>query len=151
VRRVLIAESSAWTDALRGAAGVPVGRGGAAVVGGCGVTGLTILDDGAMMLAAAAKRVTAAGYQPDPRASPQIMAGPYLHSARAIGSTPADTPAEDVAADPPSGAAATAVLVTLGAATVTLLGATKQSRLPRHRSVRRMRLGPRFSGVLACT
>jgi hypothetical protein len=35
-----------------------------------------------------------AGYQPEPQLAPQITVGPYLHTVRAIGSSPADTPNE---------------------------------------------------------
>jgi hypothetical protein len=41
------------------------------------------------------------------------MAGPYLHTVRAIGSSPADTAAEIAAADPTSRAAADSVLLAL--------------------------------------
>jgi hypothetical protein len=114
----------------------------AVVVAGCAVTGLTVLHDGAMGLRATSKAVTAElgalelaaayappGYQPDPQRAPQITAGPYLHTVRAIGSSPADTPAEILAADPASRAAADTVLVTLGAARLTPLGSTRSSSL----------------------
>jgi hypothetical protein len=114
----------------------------AVVVAGCAMTGLTVLHNGAAGLRSTSKTVTAdlgalelaaahapPGYQPDPQGAPQITAGPYLHTVRAIGSSPADTPAEIAAADPASRAAADAVLVMLGAARLTPLGATKPSPL----------------------
>jgi hypothetical protein len=130
-------------ELLRGVAITPsVSAVAAVVVAGCAVTGLTVLHDGAMGLRGTSKTVTAElgalelaaayappGYQPDPQRAPQITAGPYLHTVRAIGSSPADTSAEIVAADPASRAAADAVLVTLGAARLTPLGGTKPSPL----------------------
>jgi hypothetical protein len=81
------------------------------VVAGCAVTGLTVLHDGAMGLRATSKAVTAElgalelaaayappGYQPDPQRAPQITAGPYLHTVRAIGSSPADSSSQILAA-----------------------------------------------------
>jgi hypothetical protein len=112
------------------------------LVGCFALTGLTILHAGAMSLRSTSKTVTAEmgalelaaayappGYQPDPHLAPQIMAGPYLHTVRAIGSSPADTPPELVAADPASRAAADAVLVALGIPRLTPLGGTKPSSL----------------------
>ncbi len=76
----------------------------------CAVTGLTVLHAGAMGLRSDSTAVTAElgalelaaayvppGFQPDPQRAPQIEAGPYLHTVRAIGSSPADTPAEIIA------------------------------------------------------
>ena len=54
-------------------------------------------------------------YRPDPQRAPDIVAGRYLHTVRAIGSSPADSPAAIAAADPGSRAAADAVLVALEA------------------------------------
>jgi hypothetical protein len=106
------------------------------------VTGLTTLHNGALSLRGTSKIVTAElgalelaaphappAYQPDPVRAPQILAGPYLHTVRAIGSSPADTPAEIVAAEPSSRAAADAVLVALDAPTLTPLGHTELSPL----------------------
>jgi hypothetical protein len=72
----------------------------------CAITGTTVLHAGAMGLRSDSKAVTAElgaleldaayappTYQPDPQRAPQIMAGPYLHTVRAIGSTPADSTA----------------------------------------------------------
>ena len=97
-----------------------------AVVAGCAVTGLTALHEGSANLRSMSRTVTAelgalelarayapAGYQPDAHLAPQIMAGPYLHTVRAIGSSPADTPAEIAGADPGSRAAADGVLMAL--------------------------------------
>ena len=112
------------------------------VVGICAVTGLTVLHAGAMGLRSTSKTVTAElgalelaaahvspSYQPDPQRAPQIMAGPYLHTVRAIGSTPADTPAEIVASEPAARAAADMVLVQLGVAKLSSLGAARPSPL----------------------
>ncbi len=114
----------------------------ALIVALCAVTGLTILHNGALSLRGTSKTVTAelgalelagtrapAGYQPDPRLAPQIMAGPYLHTIRAIGSSPADTPAEIAAVDPTSRAAADGVLVALDAPAPVPLGRTSPSAL----------------------
>jgi hypothetical protein len=54
-------------------------------------------------------------YQPDPQRAPQIVAGPYLHTVHAIGSSPGDSPAEIATAAPVSRSAADAVLVAAGA------------------------------------
>jgi hypothetical protein len=101
---------------------------GAMAVTLCAITGLTALHNGATGLRATSQSVTAElgalelaatrapyGYQPDTQRAPQIMAGPYLHTVRAIGSSPADTPTEISAADPVSRAAADAILVALDA------------------------------------
>jgi hypothetical protein len=85
----------------------------AALVGFCALTGLTILHNGAGGLRADSKAVTAElgameiaaayvspTYEPDPQRAPQIQAGPYLHTVRAIGSTPADTPAQITTSEP---------------------------------------------------
>ena len=98
------------------------------VVAFCAITGLTVLHAGSSSLRATSKVVTAElgalelaaahappDYQPDPQRAPNIMAGHYLHTVRAIGSSPADTPAGIAAADPGSRAAADAVLFALEA------------------------------------
>lgn len=108
----------------------------------CAVTGLTIMHDGAMGLRTTSKTVKAdlgalelaAAYapptfQPDPQGAPQILAGPYLHTVRAIGSTAADTPAQIAAADPTTRAAADAVLLALEAPRLQPLGTMRLSRL----------------------
>jgi len=76
------------------------------------VTGLAVLHNGAEGLRADSRVVGAelgaleiaaayvpSTYQPDSQRAPQITAGSYLHTVRAIGSTPADTPAQIVASD----------------------------------------------------
>ncbi len=90
------------------------------------ITGLALLRNGAVGLRSDAKTVTAelgalelaaalapASYQPDPHLAPQILAGPYLHTVRAIGSSPADSPTAMLAADESSRAAADGVLLAL--------------------------------------
>jgi hypothetical protein len=106
------------------------------------VTGLTVLHAGSMGLRATSKTVVAQlgalelaaadappGYEPSPQGAPQITAGPYLHTVHAIGSTPADTPAEIMAAEPANRAAADAVLVQLGVVKFTAGNAAKPSPL----------------------
>jgi hypothetical protein len=106
------------------------------------VTSLTALHNGAITLRGTSKTVTAelgalelaanrapSGYQPDTQRAPQIIAGPYLHTVRAIRSSPADTPAEIAAADPISRAAADSVLVALDAPALLPLRRTKLSPL----------------------
>jgi hypothetical protein len=96
------------------------------------LTGLTPMHSGAVGLRSTSKPLAAelgalelAGryapptLQPDPQRAPQIIAGPYLHTVRAIGSSPGDTPAGIVAADLVSRNAADAVLVSAGAPHVT--------------------------------
>ena len=98
----------------------------ALLVAVCAITGLTVMHAGAMGLRATSKTVTAElgalelaaahappDYRPDPQRAPNVVAGPYLHTVRAIGSSPADTPAAIAAADPTSRAAADAVLMAL--------------------------------------
>jgi hypothetical protein len=106
------------------------------------VTGLTVMHAGALGLRETSKTLTAElgalelastyapqSYHPDPQRAPTLEAGPYLHTVRAIGSSPADTPAALAAADPRSRAAADAVLVALGAPRLTPLGSTRPSPL----------------------
>jgi hypothetical protein len=96
------------------------------------VTGLTLLHNGSEYLRGVSRQVTAEagalelaaahappGYQMDPQRAPQIIAGPYLHVVRAIGSSPADTPAQIAAQPGPVSAAADAVLVALEVPTLT--------------------------------
>jgi hypothetical protein len=112
-------------ELLRGVEVAPRAIGvAAALVAFCAVTGLTVMHAGAAGLRSTSKAVAAElgameqasayvspEFQPDPQRAPQIVAGPYLHTVRAIGSSPADTPAELVAADPASRASAEALLV----------------------------------------
>jgi hypothetical protein len=106
------------------------------------ITGLTGLDNGALGLRANSTTVAAdlgalelaathapAGFQPAPQLAPQILAGPYLHTVRAIGSSPADTFAELAAAAPGARAAADSVLVTLEDPTLTPLVGARPSPL----------------------
>jgi hypothetical protein len=102
------------------------------------ITGLTLLRDGAVGLRGTSKTVTAelgalevaqahapAGYVPDPHLAPQILAGPYLHTIRAIGSSPADSPAAIRAAAPGDRAAADGVLLALEAPALSRLPALR--------------------------
>lgn len=95
------------------------------------VTGLTLMHAGANGLRGTSKTLAAElgalelasakappNYHPDPQRAPTIEAGPYLHTVRAIGSSPADDPAQIAAADPGSRAAADAVLFALEAPTL---------------------------------
>lgn len=79
----------------------------------CAVTGLTALHAGSVGLRTTSKTVAAElgameiaaayvppSYQPDPQLAPQITAGPYLHTVRAMGSSAADTPSEIIASEP---------------------------------------------------
>jgi hypothetical protein len=90
------------------------------------LSGLTAMHNGAAGLRATSQTLAAelgameeaAAYvaptfQPDPSRAPQIVAGPYLHTVHAIGSSPADTPAELVAADPASRTVAESLLIRL--------------------------------------
>jgi hypothetical protein len=81
---------------------------------------------GALELAAAHAPPT---YQPDAERAPQIMAGPYLHTVRAMHSSPADTPAEITAAGPTARAAADGVLLALDGPALQPLGTVKPSPL----------------------
>jgi hypothetical protein len=114
----------------------------AALVAFFAVTGLTVMHAGAAGLRSTSKTLTAElgalelaaayappDYQPDPQRAPQTMAGPYLHTVRAIGSSPADTPAEVAASDSTSRAAADAVLLALYAPLPRPLGTSRPSRL----------------------
>jgi hypothetical protein len=123
---------------------------GAIVVAIFAVTGLTALRSGADGLRTTATTVTAelgalelasgrapVTYQPDPRLAPQILAGPYLHTVHAIGSSPADSPARLTKAAPGARAAADTVLLALDAPALTPAGGvgagspeTTQARAP---------------------
>jgi hypothetical protein len=115
---------------------------GAVVVLACALSGLTVLHAGAAGLRGNSQTVVAElgaleldpdhvppTYQPDAQRAPQIQAGPYLHTVRAIGSSPADSPGRIVASDSASRAAADTVLVQIGAATLVPLGSAAPSSL----------------------
>lgn len=122
-------------ELLQGALISPRATGLAAVVVVVGaIVGLTTLHNGALSLHTTSKTVTAElgalelaaahappEYRPDLERAPQIFAGPYLHTVRAIGSSPADTPTEIAAAEPAERAAADAVLIALDAPALTPL------------------------------
>lgn len=104
------------------------------------VTGLTIMHAGALERRENARVVTAelgaveiaaadapSTYPVDPQRAPTLMAGPYLHVVRAIGSSPADTPAAIAASEPAARAAADSVLLTLEAPRLQPLGRAKAS------------------------
>ncbi len=110
---------------------------GAVAVAIFAITGLTLLRDGAVSLRGTSKTVTAelgalelaaahapANYQPDPHLAPQILAGPYLHTVHAIGSTPADSPAALRTSDPTARTAADGVLLALAAPALSGVSAT---------------------------
>jgi hypothetical protein len=112
------------------------------VVAIAAITGLTALHDGAVGLRTTSASVAAdlgalelagsrapANFQPAPQLAPQILAGPYLHTVRAIGSSPADTPAKIAAADPGSRASADAILVALDTPTLVAAAHLKSSSL----------------------
>jgi hypothetical protein len=114
-----------------------------AVVVFCAITGLTVMHSGALSRREAVQTVNAElgalelaaayappAYEPDPQRAPQIMAGPYLHTVRAIGSSPADTPAEIAAADPVSRDAADGVLLALEAPRPRPLGTVRPRLAP---------------------
>ncbi len=105
---------------------------GAVLVAVAAATGLTVMRDGADGLRGDSSAVAAElgalevaaayappGYQPDTLRAPQILAGPYLHTVRAIGSSPADTPSRIASADATSRSAADGVLIALEAPAVT--------------------------------
>jgi hypothetical protein len=88
------------------------------------LSGLTAMHNGAAGLRSTSQTLTAelgameeaAAYvaptfQPDPSRAPQIVAGPYLHTVHAIGSSPADTPTELVTADAASRTVAESMLI----------------------------------------
>ncbi len=116
-------------ELLRGVELSPRAAGiGALVVAFCAVTGLTVMHAGAVGLRSTSKIVAAelgameeaaayvpTEYRPDPQRAPQIVAGPYLHTVRAIGSTPADSPTEIERSDAVSRAEADRVLLALHA------------------------------------
>jgi hypothetical protein len=106
------------------------------------LTGLTVMHNGAEGLRSTSKTVTAElgalelaaqlappTFQPDTQRAPQIQAGPYLHTVRAIGSSPADSPAAIAASDAVSRAAADSVLVRLGVPRIAPLGSSRPSPL----------------------
>jgi hypothetical protein len=90
------------------------------------ITGLTVLHAGAAGLRGTSTALTAElgalelaaahappDYQPDSQRAPQLLAGSYLHTVRAIGSSPADPPSRISADDAGSRALADAVLMAL--------------------------------------
>jgi hypothetical protein len=98
----------------------------AVLVAVAGASGFTVMHNGASGLRGDSHAVAAelgalqiaaayapAGYQPDPQRSPQIQAGPYLHTVRAIGSSPADSPSEIASLDAGTRALADNVLLAL--------------------------------------
>jgi hypothetical protein len=106
----------------------------------CVITGLTAMHSGALGRREVAQTLNAelgaveiaaayapATYEPDLQRAPQLTAGPYLHAVRAIGSSPADTPAEIAAADPVSRDAADGVLLALEVPRLRALGGTRSS------------------------
>jgi hypothetical protein len=136
------AEVMGWTASIPGRASARAYGLGALVVLLFVVTGLTILHNGASSLRGTSRTVTAelgalelasshapATYQPDPERAPQIVAGPYLHTVRAIGSSPADTPAEVAASDAVSRGAADGVLIALDAPVPVATGTLRPSSL----------------------
>lgn len=114
----------------------------APLVGYCAITGFTLLHIGADSFREWSNVVTAelgalelaAGYAPpeyqlDPVRAPDIFAGRYLHTVRAIGSSPADSPAKMLEADAEARAAADTVLLRLEAPGLRPLGNTQLSPL----------------------
>jgi hypothetical protein len=95
---VAVAGASGWTVMHNGASGL---RGDSHAVAA---------ELGALELAAA---YAPPSYQPDPQRSPQIQAGPYLHTVRAIGSSPADSPSDITSLDAGTRALADNVLLAL--------------------------------------
>jgi hypothetical protein len=108
------------------------------------ITGLTVMRNSAIGRRENAEAITAelgalelaaahapADYELDPKEALGLLAGPYLHTVRAIGSTPADTPTQITKSEPAARADADAVLVQLGVAKLSPLGATKPSVLAR--------------------
>jgi hypothetical protein len=106
------------------------------------LTGLTSLSSGSSMLWETSQTVTAElgalqvaaayappGYRPDPVRAPPIYAGPYMHTVRSIGSSPADNPSRIAAANPVARAAADSVLLALEAPKLTPISSTTASSL----------------------
>ncbi len=98
------------------------------VIAVCAFAGLTLLRAGAVGLRETSKTVTAElgaleiaaayappEYRPDWINAPPVYAGPYLRTVHSIGSSPADTPAEILASEPPVRAAADTVLMAVEA------------------------------------
>jgi hypothetical protein len=105
------------------------------------ITGLTALHTGSTALRWTSNRVTAElgalevaaryappKYQPDPALAPDITGGPYLHTVRAIGSSPAKSPRKILAAEPDPRAAADRVLFALETPTLAPPVAKSQTR-----------------------
>jgi hypothetical protein len=108
----------------------------------CAFTSLTVMHTGALGLRTTSKTVIAQlgalelarayappSYRPNPEKAPPVYAGLYLHAVRSIGSSPADTPAEILASEPPARAAADAVLLALEAPSLRPLGRARLSPL----------------------
>jgi hypothetical protein len=104
------------------------------------LTGLTVMHAGANGLRGTSKTLAAElgalelasakappNYHPDPQRAPTLEAGPYLHTVRAIGSSPADDPAQIAAADAASRAAADTVLLALEAPALQPAAGTRPS------------------------
>jgi hypothetical protein len=112
------------------------------IVAAAALSGLQPLHDGASGLRTTSQAVRAelgalelaaahapATYVPDPKRAPQIMAGPYLHTVRAIHSSPAYTPTQLASALSQPRAAADAVLMQLAPPTLRSLAPGEPSRL----------------------
>jgi len=145
------------------------------------VTGLTPMHAGATGLSSTSSALKAelgaldlaaahvpGGYHPDPQRAPTLEAGSYLHTVRAIGSSPGDSPAQIAAADPSARAAADTVLgaievpalrpiavntraSSIAAPAPQVLGATGGRAVQRGGCVRFAPLGANASIVLAAT
>jgi hypothetical protein len=107
------------------------------------ITGLTALHTGSTGLRWTSNRVTAElgamevaapyappSYQLDRALAPDITAGPYLHTVRAIGSSPAESPRGILASGPDPRAAADRVLVELEMPRVAAPRATQLTPAP---------------------
>jgi hypothetical protein len=110
----------------------------AALILSFAITGLTAMHGGAEGLRSTSRTVVAElgalqlaaayappGYQPDTTLAPQITAGSYLHTVRAIGSSPAASPAQIRGAQPGPRAAADRVLLALESPKVVAASATQ--------------------------
>ena len=140
------------------------------------VTGLTVMHDNAIGRRENAETVTAelgalelaaphapAHYGLDAKRAPGLLAGPYLRAVREMGSSPADTTSEILAAEPESRAAADRVLLALETPTLRPLGTTRSSaltpaptvtsvsRATRARHAECVQLTPRAGGAMSLT
>ncbi len=91
-----------------------------------GISDVMKADLGALELAAAHAPPQ---FEPDPQRAPQLTAGPYLHTVRSIGSSPADTTKQIVAADPASRNGADNTLVALYGPDIVAAAPTRPSPL----------------------